>query len=226
LALTWYTFYMDTTNIGYWEQVLQNPTLAFQELFNAEKKYLLEHITNNAKVLDVGSGSGRNIETVLLKTKDVFGIDNDPKAIKDSLAKFSNTLNVKIIQSDATELPFEDNTFDIAILMIVIGSLDNKKIPVLKEIQRVLKQDGKLILSSYSEDAFEERMKIYKQVNAPIEKIEGTKVVFNKSLGANVSEQFSKEELEKFGKEANLKMIDCEKVETIAYICTFNKEGI
>ncbi len=211
------------TNIGYWEQVLEAPTPAYKELFEAEEKYLQENIIPDSKVLDIGCGEGRNMSSILKKTPYIYGIDNDQKAVDDALNNFKDIDTVKVLKAEAIFLPFEDKTFDTTIMFHVFYNLDTQKVPALKEVARVLKKDGFLILSTFSETAFEERMKIYKQVNAPIEKIEGTKVIFDKSLGANTSEQFSLQELIDLGNEAGLKLINHIKVGDIAYICKFKK---
>ena len=213
----------DKSNIGYWEQVLKAPTPAYQELFDAEKKYLHDNIPQDSKVLDIGCGEGRNIKNILQKTKYVTGIDNEEKAINDAKENFKNNPTVDLVVAEATELPFQSETFDVVTFLMILPNLDNHKLEAIKESVRVLKNGGALILSTFSETAFEERMKIYKQTNVPIERIEGTKVVFDKSLGANTSEQFSKEELEKLGTEAGLIMVDCHRIGDIAYICKFQK---
>ena len=212
------------TNIGYWEQILQAPTPAYQELFNSEKKYILENITEDSKVLDIGCGDGRNMKSILERTENVTGVDNDKKAVEDAKEKFKDKGNVNLVVAEATNLPFESETFDTVTFLMIIPNLNEARSAAIKESVRVLKLGGNMIISSFSENAFEERMKIYEQVHAPIEKIEGTKVIFNKNLGANTSEQFSKEELESFGNEAGLTLIDCQKIGNIAYICKFKKK--
>ena len=79
--------------------------------------------------------------------------------------------------------------------MAVLSNLADKKLKVLNEIKRVLKEDGFIIMSMYSENAFDERIKLYKKFNVPIKEIKGTTVIFDEETGDNISEQHSKEEL-------------------------------
>ncbi len=211
------------TNIDYWEHVLQSPTPAYAELFKAEQQYLLNNIPANAKVLDIGCGEGRNMMTIYQKTPFVFGIDHDQKAVDNALKNFINKETVTIIKAEANKLPFKDESFDVITFLIILPNLEGNKEYFFREVSRVLKNDGRLILSTFSETAFDERMKIYKQVNVPIINIEGTKVIFDKSVGANTSEQFSKEELIILGQSTGFTMVDCEKVGKLAYICTYIK---
>ncbi len=210
---------MLTTNIGYWEKILEDPTSAYKQLFEEERKYLTTHVANNTYVLDVGCGDGTTIQTLLPITKNVVGIDNDPKAIEDARAKLSSIPSVKIILSDALALPFPDKTFNVVTHMMTLVNFEENKIKALQEMSRVIKDDGKIIISVYSDDALSTRLEMYEQIGVPIERTDGTKVIFDKSVGANESEQFSKEELESLANQASLKIADCQKVGSIAYIC-------
>ncbi len=214
---------MSETNIGYWEQVLRAPTSAYKKLFEAEKEYLHERIKADMKVLDIGCGDGRNMRSILEKTKFVTGVDNDQKAVEGTRKHFSEAPTVKVVLGDASALPFEDGSFDIVTLLMILVNLDKQKVKALTEAARVLKKDGLIILSTFAETAFDERMEIYTQIKASIERVEDTKVIFNKSL---VSEQFSLTEIEKLAKEAGLKILETEKVGNLSYICTLSKSGI
>ena len=212
-------------NIDYWERVLQSPTSSYRELFEGERNYLLEHIQGELDVLDVGCGEGRNIRTILERTQHVVGVDNDEKAVADAQGYFLNIPTVKVFNANAAKLPFADQSFDVVTFLMILPNLDKSKDAVMDEIARVLKNSGKVILSTFSDDAFDERMKIYKQVGVPISRIEGTTFIFDKSLGANISEQFSKEQIEALAHRAGFKMTDIQKVDSIAYICTLEKES-
>lgn len=209
-----------STNIGYWEQVLNAPTPAYQELFDAEHKYLVENIPSNSKVLDIGCGEGRNMKSILEVTPNVYGVDNDAKAVEDAQ---KNLPNIQVVQGEAISLPFEDKTFDVVTFLMTLPNLDNDKEKSFQEVSRVLKDDGFIILSTFAETAFEERMKIYKQVGVPIKQIDGTKVTFDESVGANTSEQFSLEEIENLARTAGLKISNSDRVGLIAYICRLKK---
>lgn len=212
------------TNIGYWQKVINEPPKAFKEWFEEEESYLLENISENDFVLDLGCGNGKNIETILRKTKKVTGVDNDPIATKKASETFKKRGDVKIILADASELPFQEDTFDVVTNLELIGNVGDLKQKIFQETHRVLKNTGILILSIYAETAFDERMKMYKSIDSPIEKIEGTTVYFDKSLGAHISEQFSLEQLQEFGEKENFVMVEHIKIGDLAYICKYKKK--
>jgi ubiquinone/menaquinone biosynthesis C-methylase UbiE len=211
------------TNIGYWEQVLEAPTPAYAELFVREKAFLLSHVPEGARVLDVGCGEGKNMKIALERTPHVTGVDVDPKAVADAQENFADKTGVSVQEVDGATLPFPDHSFDVVTLLMTLPNLEEKKVVVLREADRVLRDDGVFLLSTFAETAFDERMNIYRQVNVPIKEIRGTTVVFDESLGANVSEQFSLEELEQLGDEAGLQLVESEKVGMLAYLCVFKK---
>jgi hypothetical protein len=65
-------------------------------------------------------------------------------------------------------------------------------------------------------------MKVYEMVQIPIEKTEGTKLIFKNGV---ISEQFSIEDIEKLANSAGMKVIDSERVGSLAYICKLVKIG-
>lgn len=210
------------TNTDYWANLLRNLPESYKKWFEEEKKYLQKTITLDAKVLEVGCGNGRSILDVLSKTKNIVGIDHDDRAVADAKNNFSQYPSIKIIKADATQLPFNKEEFDFVICMTTFANFADKKFKVLEEMKRVLKESGKIIISVFSEDALGERMKIYKATGVKIKEIKNGTVIFDESLGDNISEQFTKEQLEDIFSRANLKIEDMTKV-NIAYLCTLTK---
>ena len=210
------------TNMDYWEFLLKNLPESYHKWFEEEKKYLQKTITPNAKVLEVGCGDGRSIFDILPVTKNITGIDHDDKAIADAKNNFSSYPSIKILKADATKLSFENEKFDFVVCMTTFANFADNKFIILEEMKRVLKNSGKIIISVFSEDVLEERMKVYKASGVIIKSIENGKVVFDESVGDNISEQFSEEQLEDIFSRANLKIEDITKV-NIAYLCTLSK---
>lgn len=103
--------------------------------------------------------------------------------------------------------------------MTTFANFADKKFKILEEMSRVLKESGKIILSVFSKDALGERMKVYKALGVKIKEIKNGTVVFEDILDDNISEQFTKEQLEDIFSRANLKIEDVTKV-GIAYLCT------
>ncbi len=214
---------MNKTNIDYWERVIKNPRKSYAELFGKEKLFLRKTIKPNSKVLDIGCGDGRIISDFKDIPSEIVGIDSDEKAIKDTQKQFSKEDKIKIMKSDAFELPFEKESFDYVLLMMTLVNFSKNKLKSLSEMRRVLKKTGSIILSVYSDSAFNERKKMYEQIEVPIDTIEGTTFIFDRSVGANESEQFSLMDLRTLCNSANLKIINYVKTE-IGLICEIIKK--
>ena len=124
--------------------------------------------------------------------------------------------------ADARNLPFKDDFFDIVICMTTFSNFGDYKIEILNEIYRVVKNNGTVIISMYGDNAFNERMKIYKKFKSPIKAIKGTTVYFHERIGDNVSEQFSKKQLTEIFNKTKLKIVEIKRA-GIFYICKLRK---
>ena len=211
------------TNADYWASLLlTNIPDSYKKWFKEEKKYLLKHISSDSNVLEVGCGNGRSIFDILSVTKNITGIDHDQKLIDNAKKNFATYPSINILKAEATNLPFDDESFDFVICMTTFANFADKKFIILDEMKRTLKDSGHIIISVFSEDAFEERMKVYKTDGVKIKHIDGTTVVFDESFGDNISEQFNKEQLENIFSQANLVVEDITQV-NIAYLCKLKK---
>jgi hypothetical protein len=99
----------------------------------------------------------------------------------------------------------------------------DKKDVALSEMKRVTKDEGKIIISVYSEKALEERLKMYKEIEVPIEDMKGGNIIFNESVGAHTSEQFSLDDIKEIIEPIGLEIVNNEEVENIAHLITLQK---
>lgn len=213
---------MGLRNIEFWEKLLKDAPDSYKRWFKEERIYLQRHIAKDSEVLEVGCGDGRSLKDLLPITKNITGIDHDVLAVKHAKENFKEYSNVKILLADAKELPFSKESFDIVICMGSFCNFGDYKLKALSEMKRVLKNEGSMIISVFSEGAFEERMKAYEAFKCPIKAIRGTTVVFAEELKDNISEQFSREELIELFDNAGLRPVDIKKV-GIGYLCKLVK---
>jgi SAM-dependent methyltransferase len=118
----------------------------------------VQDLNKNSQVLDLGSGSGYfAIETAkYLRPKGkVFCVDINYEALEKlhDKAVDENISNLEFHRANLENLPFEDNTFEVAFLNMTLGQLRNKKI-ALREAYRVLKKDGYLIITEILVDPY------------------------------------------------------------------------
>ncbi len=110
------------------------------------------------KILDLGCGSGRNF----ISLKDagfngiIYGVDFSEKMLyfaKENTKK----LEIKVIltKTKVNELPFEDDFFDKAIFIATLHCVetDKERKKALEELYRVLKKDGRAIITCWNKNA-------------------------------------------------------------------------
>jgi ubiquinone/menaquinone biosynthesis C-methylase UbiE len=210
------------SNIDYWLEVLKSLPESYKVWFAKEREYLRDKIALDSCVLEIGCGDGRSIFDLLQNTNNITGIDHDDNAVLNATDIFAEETAIRILKADAANLPFLDSSFDFVICMTTFANFADKKFIVLEEMKRVLKIDGQIIISVFSEDALDERMELYKSLGVPIKSVNNGTVTFDESLGDNISEQFSEKELREIFSKAELSIKEIKKV-GIAYLCLLEK---
>jgi SAM-dependent methyltransferase len=90
--------------------------------------------TTNPAILEIGSGSGRNIAWLRNVTPNVFGMDFAQNALKGQN---------KVVCARGDENPFKDNSLDIVIAWGVLHYLTTEHLDkTLNEVRRILKPSG------------------------------------------------------------------------------------
>ncbi len=121
--------------------ILENP----MEMM-ALKKWRIELMKElKGKVLEVGVGTGKNIEHYPMDI-DITAIDFSEKMLEKAYAKAAKLhKKVKLISMDAQNMNFPDNTFDVIFTTCVFCSVPDP-ILGLQEMRRVCKSKGKIIM--------------------------------------------------------------------------------
>lgn len=126
---------------------------------------LLRNIKKDFRVLDLGCGNGLMAGEVLKRGGRYFGVDISAKLI--AIARKKNK-RAKFIVADALNLPFKKNQFDFIFSFAVLHHIpsDELRKKFLKEIFRVLKPGGRVVLTSWNllEDWAREKYDIKKQL--------------------------------------------------------------
>jgi len=102
-------------------------------------------------LLDIGTGTGRVLEILAPKVKRGIGIDlnNDMLALARSNIERSGLSNIHVRKGDMYRLPFDDASFDLAILHMVLHYSDDP-LEAIREAGRVLGPGGRLILVDFA----------------------------------------------------------------------------
>jgi SAM-dependent methyltransferase len=101
------------------------------------------------RVLDVGCGNGYVLSHYARHGADVAGADVTARAIELTRERFRLLgLEADLRQVDGFELPFEDASFDVVCSMGVLHHVPDPT-PLVREIERVLKPGGELLVMLY-----------------------------------------------------------------------------
>lgn len=106
-----------------------------------------DYIPKGSQFLDVGCGAGYSMKRAQDDCEcEVFGIDPEPMAHGVGRIGSNYTIETdKIIKAVSESIPFENNSFDVVYSSHVLEHVSSE-IESLKEMKRVLKDDGVLII--------------------------------------------------------------------------------
>lgn len=127
-----------------------------------EFRFLFDnYLIPEEKILDLGCGNGRFFEFFQEKKIDYFGVDFSEKLIKIAKKKYPQA---KFQVADAFNLPFPSHYFDKVYSLSVFHHIPSEELRLqfLKEIKRVLKPKGILILTNWKPRRWKERLLILK----------------------------------------------------------------
>ena len=117
---------------------------AYAEMYRLMASSLLPEMD----VLEVATGTGLIATNIAACVRHMEATDFSPKMIEAAKKKKAPD-NLHFSVADAMELPFEDNSFDAAIISNALHIMPDP-VKVLLNISRVLKPKGLLIAPTYS----------------------------------------------------------------------------
>lgn len=214
---------MSFYDTDHFEKLILTPP--FEEYLIAEEDKLRRAIFGG-RLLEIGCGTGRLVETLAFQASRYIGIDSSPRmcqsCIKFIASKY-HWLNPKlnIMLGTAFDLPLPDRYFDWVVMPWNVlgnfgtGQVENKY-QAMKEAVRILKQDGKIFLTVLSNESTTEYRKLVAANNLHIAEDRLNRIILKEGL---VSERFSKSTLALFLEQHEL---ECE-IEEIGEIALWAK---
>ncbi len=97
------------------------------------------------RVLELGAGTGLNLELYPLDVSDLTLVEPDPHMVKQ-LRKRVTELDTaaQVVEAPGEKLPFGNGSFDTAVVTLVLCTVPDQK-ATLQEIKRVLEPDGQFL---------------------------------------------------------------------------------
>ena len=122
---------------------------------------ILESVNlENKKVLEIGTGVGTDARNIIKRGGLYTGINVDEGSVsitKKALETFN--LSGDVFQSSATNIDLEDDSIDIVYSFGVLHHIPDVK-KAVKEIERVLKPDGELLIMLYNRNSINYKLEI------------------------------------------------------------------
>lgn len=119
--------------------------------------YSLIDFDKVSSVLDLGCKDGLDLRNLTKKipTKEsiLYGIDSSERFIKRAKEHSKDHSNIHYLVTDVSKkVPFEDNYFDLVYSLNLLECIEIKE-PFLKEVNRVLKEDGLVVFGHFDWDS-------------------------------------------------------------------------
>jgi len=98
------------------------------------------------KILDIAAGTGASTRPLVDAGADVIAVDFSAGMI--NVGKKRNK-DIKFVQGDALNLPFEDNSFNVTTISFGLRNTSNINL-ALKDALRVTKAGGRIVIAEFS----------------------------------------------------------------------------
>ncbi len=168
--------------------------------FKTAIQLLKRHKEDIEKVFDIGCSTGIFLEMAAKEGWTPYGCDVNRNLVRENRKRYGDQVKLQ----EGKHIDFKDNFFDVITLFDVIEHLTNP-VDTLKEVSRVLKEDGLVVISTPNIDGLFPRL---------------TYALFGKTIGAWEHPtppghvfQFSKRSLQKTTEKASLELVDCKDFE-------------
>jgi ubiquinone/menaquinone biosynthesis C-methylase UbiE len=111
--------------------------------YQSELKAVKMLLPQGGKGVEIGTGTGR--------FSIPFGITTGVEP-SGAMAELAKSRGITVYNAKAENLPFDDSTFDFALMVTTICFLENP-LQALREIKRILRPDGKIVIGMLDKDS-------------------------------------------------------------------------
>lgn len=135
--------FYDLLEVTYFANPVKNP-----------REVVLAWTEPEDRILDICTGTGTNAIRIAREKPQakVVGIDLSADMLKIARYKAGQEglQNIRLLQMDATSMKFADHTFDKVLISLVLHEIDEALASkILAEARRVLKKNGKIIVTEW-----------------------------------------------------------------------------
>ena len=133
------------------ERCYEIATPAVIRYLQEEIAYVVDKISEQDLVLELGCGYGRAMKPLCGKAGFVVGVDTAPQNIEYGRKFLQECRNTRLLQMNASQPAFPDGLFDTVIcIQNGICAFHEDKETLMREAVRVTRNGGRVLFSSYS----------------------------------------------------------------------------
>jgi len=141
----------------YFDQVARQWDTMRQSFFSEavrDKALAVADVRPGRLAADIGAGSGFVTEGLIRQGLQVVAVDQSKAMLDQMREKFAGVEEVTCRVGEAEKLPIPDETVDYAFANMVLHHTESPAVAI-KEMARIVKPGGKLIITDLDEHAFE-----------------------------------------------------------------------
>jgi len=101
------------------------------------------------RILDLGAGTASSSASFAASGADVVAADFSPGMLTEGKRRHGHLPNLSFVEADATNLPFDDDSFDAVSMSYALRNVQDPK-KALAELLRVTKPGGRLVINEFS----------------------------------------------------------------------------
>ncbi len=117
--------------------------------FLNEVKRHLNNLTDLGEVLEIGCGTGYFTGSIVKNAAHLFATDLSEELLETAKKRLSNNERITFQKENGMAITFTSNKFDTVFMANVIHVIENPQ-RVLQECYRVLKDNGLLVITSFT----------------------------------------------------------------------------
>lgn len=126
----------------------QGRNVGYHKLIDDQAAELVRRYAEGKDALEVGCGTGLVLERVAAFARSAKGIDLSPGMLEHARQR-----GLDVVEASATELPFPDESFDVAYSFKVLAHVPDFETSV-REMARVVRPGGHVIFDVYNRHSF------------------------------------------------------------------------
>lgn len=119
-----------------------------------QKAYSLAAVEEGKLAADIGTGTGYLAEGLINNGLRVIAVDCSEAMLNQMKEKFADINTIDYRQGEAENLPIDNDTVDYAMANMYLHHVEDPFIAI-KEMVRILKPEGKLVLTDLDQHNFE-----------------------------------------------------------------------